>query len=79
MTPTEQLRELEHGEQYKDKIFVYAKDIAPVFGCKPETLTKKAKNPGDAPLPFSYVVLDREVRFVKQSFINYCKGRKVIK
>lgn len=80
MTPQEQLNNLQFGEEYKDRVFVFAKDIAPCFPCREETLVFRAKNPGSKPLPFKSVILgssEREkVFFVKKSFIEFMTGKE---
>lgn len=72
MTPIEALGKLEASTE----LFVFAKDIAPVIGCKPEALVKQAKNPEGKPLPFKFVILGTHVHFNRLSFLEYVTGKK---
>ncbi len=72
MTPIEALGKLEASQE----LFVYADEIAPVFGVKPETLRRQAKHPNGKPLPFKFVILGEKVYFNRLSFLEYVTGKK---
>lgn len=72
MTQYEHLKELEKSQD----LFVFADEIAPVIGVKPETLVRQAKHPDGKPLPFKFVILGTRVHFNRLSFLEYVTGKK---
>ena len=72
MTQYEHLKELEKSQD----LFVFADEIAPVIGVKPETLVRQAKHPNGKPLPFKFVILGTRVHFNRLSFLEYVTGKK---
>ena len=72
MTPIEALGKLEASQE----LFVFADEIAPVIGCKPETLVRQAKHPEGKPLPFKFVILGTRVHFNRLSVLEDVTGKK---
>lgn len=72
---SEKAEALRRLEQLDDP-FVFAEDIAPVLGVKPETIIYQAKHPNGNPLPFHFVILGTRVHFNRVSFIRFAKGGK---